>query len=77
MNAMRAFFSKFQKDQRGVTAIEYGLIAVAMAGVLTYAFTGTDTIAGKLKEAYQHISEGVAGVVDQNTVTVGTAPKQK
>ncbi|MEC6831720.1 Flp family type IVb pilin [Photobacterium toruni] len=72
MNAMRAFFAKFQKDQRGVTAIEYGLIAVAMAAVLTVAFTGDNTIAGKLKQAYANISTGVSGVVDQNQVTVTT-----
>ncbi|MCG3863569.1 Flp family type IVb pilin [Photobacterium sp. Ph5] len=43
MNAMRAFFAKFQKDERGVTAIEYGLIAIAMAALITAIFANLIT----------------------------------
>ncbi|WP_318486029.1 Flp family type IVb pilin [Photobacterium leiognathi] len=56
MNAMRAFFAKFQKDERGVTAIEYGLIAIAMAAALTAVFGGTNSISSKLKEGFSSIS---------------------
>jgi pilus assembly protein Flp/PilA len=53
---MSAFFTKLLRDQSGVTAIEYGLIAaliaVAAVGVMTTVGTnlsGTfNTIAGKL-----------------------------
>ncbi|WP_133152728.1 Flp family type IVb pilin, partial [Vibrio sp. 10N.261.52.A1] len=31
------FLSQFKNDERGVTAIEYGLIAVAMAVLVTTA----------------------------------------
>ncbi|WP_353496038.1 Flp family type IVb pilin [Vibrio sp. CB1-14] len=35
--------NEFKRDERGVTAIEYGLIGVAMAVALTAIFaTGTD-----------------------------------
>lgn len=63
MNAMRAFFSKFQKDQRGVTAIEYGLIAIAMAGVLTVAFSKDGSITTGLNAGYAKISQSISGSV--------------
>ena len=61
MNAMRAFFSKFQKDQRGVTAIEYGLIAIAMAGLLTVVFSGTNSIPAKLGTAFNTVASDISG----------------
>ena len=53
---MRAFFTKFIKDESGVTAIEYGLIAalIAVAAVTIMSTVGTNlsstfsTVAGKL-----------------------------
>lgn len=60
MNAMRAFFSKFQKDQRGVTAIEYGLIAIAMAALLTVVFSKDGTITKNLQEGYAKIGSAIS-----------------
>jgi pilus assembly protein Flp/PilA len=53
---MRAFFSKLLKDESGVTAIEYGLIAalIAVAAVAVMGNVGTNltatfsTVAAKL-----------------------------
>ncbi|WP_282252579.1 Flp family type IVb pilin [Vibrio campbellii] len=53
------FLSKFKNDERGVTAIEYGLIAVAMA-VLVTAAVGPEGFIGKLKGAFNQ----VAGAID-------------
>jgi pilus assembly protein Flp/PilA len=55
-NLMRAFFSKLLKDESGVTAIEYGLIAalIAVAAVAVMGNVGTNltatfsTVAAKL-----------------------------
>lgn len=60
MNAMRAFFSKFQKDQRGVTAIEYGLIAIAMAALLTAVFSKDGSVIDGLRNGYNSISTSLA-----------------
>ncbi|WP_434137354.1 Flp family type IVb pilin [Photobacterium leiognathi] len=59
MNAMRAFFAKFQKDERGVTAIEYGLIAIAMAAALTAVFSGENSISSKLQGGFKTISANI------------------
>ena len=53
------FLSKFKNDERGVTAIEYGLIAVAMAVLVTTA-VGSDGFIGKLEGAFDQ----VAGAID-------------
>lgn len=53
------FLSKFKNDERGVTAIEYGLIAVAMAVLVTTAVDSEGFI-GKLEGAFAQ----VAGAID-------------
>jgi len=56
---MRALFSRFLADERGATALEYGLIIalvflVALAGITAFASAGTGTFnvaMGKLAAA--------------------------
>lgn len=67
MNAMRAFFAKFQKDQRGVTAIEYGLIAIAMAALLTAVFAKDGSVITGLTNGYAAIGKQL---VNNNTTYV-------
>ena len=55
------FLSQFKNDERGVTAIEYGLIAVAMAALLLLA-TGDGGFIDKLKLAFDSISADVGAV---------------
>jgi pilus assembly protein Flp/PilA len=69
MNAMRTFFSKFQKNERGVTAIEYGLIAIAMAGLLTVVFSGTNSIPAKLGTAFHTIASDIGGAASGASAT--------
>ncbi|TAA85782.1 hypothetical protein PMCNC_00670 [Pasteurella multocida] len=47
--AVTELIRNFKKDERGVTAIEYGLIAVAVAVVITYAFYGQGSLVQHLK----------------------------
>ncbi|WP_318514704.1 Flp family type IVb pilin [Photobacterium leiognathi] len=61
MNTMRAFFAKFQKDERGVTAIEYGLIAMAMAALLTVVFAKDTGIRKSLENGFTNISTNISG----------------
>lgn len=52
MNALIAAVREFAFDEEGVTAIEYGLVAAVIAGVVITAFT---TLGGKLDEAFGKI----------------------
>ena len=57
MNALIVAARDFARDEEGITAIEYGLIAAVIAGVVGVAFksvgdaltTSFTAIAGKLK----------------------------
>ncbi|MCW8344694.1 Flp family type IVb pilin [Vibrio sp. ZSDZ65] len=51
-----SFMTSFKNDERGVTAIEYGLIAVAMAAVLGIVFgTGGGTVGAALQAVFDKI----------------------
>ncbi|CDT57610.1 MULTISPECIES: Flp family type IVb pilin [Vibrio] len=52
------FLSQFKNDERGVTAIEYGLIAVAMAVLVTTA-VGADGFIGKLEGAFEQVATAI------------------
>ncbi|AIV07363.1 Flp family type IVb pilin [Vibrio harveyi] len=52
------FLSQFKNDERGVTAIEYGLIAVAMAVLVTTA-VGSDGFIGKLEGAFAQVATAI------------------
>lgn len=47
--------NEFKRDERGVTAIEYGLIAAAMAAALTVAFGADGSIVDPLKKIFSTV----------------------
>ncbi|NOH33004.1 Flp family type IVb pilin [Vibrio chagasii] len=53
------FLSQFKNDERGVTAIEYGLIGVAMAVLLTVAL-GSGGFIGELTKAFAKIASTIS-----------------
>ena len=57
-----SFMTSFKNDERGVTAIEYGLIAVAMATTVGIVF-GTDagSLGAVLKALFAKVSSEVVG----------------
>ena len=60
------FISQFKNDERGVTAIEYGLIGVAMAVLLAAALDSNGFI-GELTKAFAKI----ATTISDSTGTTG------
>ncbi|MGF1787953.1 Flp family type IVb pilin [Photobacterium swingsii] len=65
---MKNLLTQFWNNEDGVTAIEYALIGVAMAGVLTVALTSSSAAGGtsfldRIKAAFASIS------TDMNTIT--------
>lgn len=46
MKALIVAARDFARDEEGITAIEYGLIAAVIAGVVITAFTGVGTAIG-------------------------------
>lgn len=65
-----AFLHTLKKDQRGVTAIEYAVVAVAIAGLVATIFSANasqdqSTLAGALTDAFQKVAETIAAVSKQ------------
>jgi pilus assembly protein Flp/PilA len=60
---MKNALMKFVRDERGATAIEYGMIAGLMAVVIVAGFSGTGSIATKLGAAFTYIAGKLALVV--------------
>ena len=55
------YLHSLKNDQRGVTAIEYGLIAIAMATMLvTIFYTGTDNLVAQLETGFNAIKEALS-----------------
>ncbi|MDG2963115.1 Flp family type IVb pilin [Exercitatus varius] len=51
---------RFKQDHKGVTAIEYGLIAVVMAAFIVFAFSdNTDSFVGTLKAKFTGLAKTV------------------
>ncbi|UJF17521.1 Flp family type IVb pilin [Vibrio sp. SS-MA-C1-2] len=63
MNKLKTFLNSLKSDQRGVTAIEYGLIAVALAAALVI-------IAPRLTESINSTFESI----ETDLGSAGTAP---
>ncbi|WP_443090812.1 Flp family type IVb pilin [Basfia succiniciproducens] len=50
---------RFKQDHKGVTAIEYGLIAVVMAAFIVYVFADDTSFVQSLKEKFSDVSTSV------------------
>jgi pilus assembly protein Flp/PilA len=51
---------EFARDEEGITAIEYGLIAAVIAGVISIAFGGVGTA---IKSAFETIATKITTAV--------------
>ncbi|WGE84288.1 Flp family type IVb pilin [Actinobacillus equuli] len=49
----------FKENQKGVTAIEYGLIAVAVAALIVFVFYNQDGFLQKLQEKFKGLTETI------------------
>lgn len=52
---------RFKENEKGVTAIEYGLIAVGMAALIVLVFYGDSGLVKKLTEKFNTITATLNG----------------
>ncbi|MGX2949067.1 Flp family type IVb pilin [Frederiksenia canicola] len=50
---------RFKENEKGVTAIEYGLIAVAMAALIIFLFFGNGGFIGELKAKFVELGKTI------------------
>ena len=57
----RLLLESFAKDQRGVTAIEYAIIGVAISAIVLAVFQGTgdNSLQGSLQKAFTAITTNI------------------
>jgi pilus assembly protein Flp/PilA len=60
MKALIAAAREFAMDEEGVTAIEYGLVAAVIAGVVVTAFS---TLGAELKLAFKAIGDKITSSI--------------
>ncbi|WP_064431722.1 Flp family type IVb pilin [[Haemophilus] ducreyi] len=58
--SLRTSIQRFRKNQQGVTAIEYGLIAVAVAILIIAVFYNNDGFLMKLKTKFSDLATGIS-----------------
>ncbi len=61
--AVTEAFRNFKKDEKGVTAIEYGLIAVAVAAMIVVVFYGDSGFIKKLEAKFGSLATTMSGAV--------------
>ena len=54
-----AAIESFKNDQRGVTAIEYAVIAVAVSAMMLVIFGGDNGVKGALTDAMNTVSSNI------------------
>ncbi|QIM63734.1 fimbrial protein [Pasteurellaceae bacterium Orientalotternb1] len=57
--ALTESIRNFRKDEKGVTAIEYGLIAIAMAALIVLVFFGDNSFIGALKSKFSSLKSTI------------------
>ena len=63
MTKMKFFetIEKFIDDESGVTAIEYGILAAAMAAAVGYIFSSDGAFISALRDKFQQIANDISG----------------
>ncbi|VEJ10204.1 Flp family type IVb pilin [Actinobacillus delphinicola] len=58
--ALRSGIQRFARDERGVTAIEYGLIAVAVAALIIAVFYNKAGFIHKLQDKFGELTSAIS-----------------
>lgn len=61
MTGFKQAFAGFLKDESGVTAIEYGILAAAMAAAVGYIFSSDGAFITALRDKFQQIANDISG----------------
>lgn len=59
---MKAFMRRFAKDDSGISAVEYGLLAAGIA-IGIWAVVGPEGIGGNLEQVFRGVNDGLSEAV--------------
>ncbi|MCO6544846.1 MAG: Flp family type IVb pilin [Gilliamella sp.] len=61
----RNFLGKFVKSERGVTAIEYAIVAAGVAVVVMVIFKGDGPVANMLSNTFSTLKDKMADIIGE------------
>lgn len=61
---LAAFMRRFAKDESGISAVEYGLLAAGIA-IGLWEFVGPGGIGGSLQSVFEGVNEGLSTAVPE------------
>ncbi|ATA27032.1 pilin [Brenneria goodwinii] len=70
---MKKKLHSFLRDESGVTAIEYGILAAAMAAAIGAIFGSDGIFVQALNEKFREIADQITGSGTSGSGTTGTA----
>lgn len=73
MNNMKTKLRAFLRDESGVTAIEYGILAAAMAAAIGAIFGSDGIFVQALNEKFSEIADQITGSGTSGSGAAGTA----
>lgn len=62
VNGVKAFMRRFAKDNSGISAVEYGLLAAGIA-IGIWVVVGPEGIGGNLVTVFEGVNDGLAEAV--------------
>jgi|GEM_PF-2633927 len=65
MNFVNVILKPFLKDQRGVSAIEYAVLAAIIVGLLVTAFTGDEGLTAIVETTFDSIKEKITSLTTE------------
>lgn len=63
MNMLKKYINKFVKNEDGVTAIEYAIVAAGVAAVVMIIFSNTGVVAQTLTNVFNALSTKLVNVI--------------
>ena len=70
---LRHFASKFIKNERGVTAIEYAIVAAGVSAVVLVIFGNSGPVKSMLDDVFTQLSARLSSVISGTAASGGSA----
>lgn len=64
VNFLKLYTKKFARNQEGVTAIEYAIVAAGVATVVMVVFSNSGPVAGMLNNTFNALGSKLANVIN-------------
>lgn len=64
INSLKLYAKKFARNQEGVTAIEYAIVAAGVAAVVMVIFAGNGPVASMLNNTFNTLGSKLSNIIN-------------